>query len=140
PVITVCASFGGAVYLSWFAFTSFRTAHKGENLKIEDGGKSITLKTAVLTTLALTFLNPHVYLDTVVMLGGFGATQPAGTRPFFGLGAVSASFAWFFSLAYSGKILAPVFRKELSWRVLDTGIGCVMIYIAVRLLQFGLSV
>lgn len=106
-------------------------------------GKSfsgLTLKNAIITTLALTYLNPHVYLDTVVMLGGFGAARPPEIRPFFGLGAVSASFIWFFSLAYSGKIIAPLFRKQISWRILDTVIGFIMIYIAVKLILFGIGI
>lgn len=140
PLITKYAAFGGALYLAWFSFRSFKSSVKGESMEINgNGGPSMTLKAAVISTLALTYLNPHVYLDTVVMLGGYGASRPAGLRPFFGLGAVSASFIWFFALAYSGKILAPFFRKKTSWRILDTGIGIVMAYIAYSLVLFGLS-
>lgn len=140
PFITKCAAFGGSLYLAWFAFRCFRSAFKGESMEITGNGDStVTLKSAVITTLALTYLNPHVYLDTVVMLGGFGATRPAGLRPFFGFGAVSASFIWFFALAYSGRALAPLFRKEIAWRVLDTAIGIVMVYISYSLVLFGLS-
>jgi len=74
------------------------------------------------------------------MLGGFGASRPVELRPFFGLGAAMASFVWFFALAYSGSFLAPLFRKEISWRILDSGIGIVMVYIAINLLRFGLAV
>jgi len=141
PLITKYTAFGGALYLAWFSFRSFRSAIKGESMEISgNGGSSMTLKNAVITTLALTYLNPHVYLDTVVMLGGFGASRPSGLRPFFGLGAASASFIWFFSLAFSGRILAPLFRKKISWRILDTGIGIVMAYITYSLVLFGLSV
>jgi L-lysine exporter family protein LysE/ArgO len=140
PLITKCTAFGGALYLAWFALRSFRSALQGESMAINSNGNSSTsVKAAVLTTLALTYLNPHVYLDTVVMLGGFGASRPAGLRPFFGFGAVSASIIWFFALAYSGSILEPFFRKEISWRILDTGIGIVMSYIAFSLVMFGLS-
>ncbi|HPF07902.1 MAG TPA: LysE/ArgO family amino acid transporter [Spirochaetota bacterium] len=140
-LITKYTAFGGAIYLAWFSFRSFSSALKGESMEISgNGDSSITLKAAVITTLALTYLNPHVYLDTVVMLGGFGASRPSGLRPFFGLGAASASFIWFFSLAFSGRILAPLFRKKISWRILDTGIGIVMAYIAYSLVSFGLSV
>jgi L-lysine exporter family protein LysE/ArgO len=141
PLITKCTAFGGALYLAWFSFRSFRSALKGESMDINGSSdSSMTLKAAVITTLALTYLNPHVYLDTVVMLGGFGASRPDWLRPFFGLGAASASFIWFFALAFSGKILAPFFRKKISWRMLDTGIGIVMAYIAYSLVLFGLSV
>lgn len=140
PVITKCAAFGGSVYLAWFAFRCFRSAFKGESMEINNNGDcSMTLRSAVITTLALTYLNPHVYLDTVVMLGGFGATRPAELRPLFGLGAISASFTWFFTLAYSGRLLAPLFSREISWRILDSGIGIVMVYISYSLVRFGIS-
>lgn len=139
-VATKIISFAGAAYLAWFALKCFRSAVKGDYMDIDNESfKSLTLKDAVTITLALTFLNPHVYLDTVVMLGGYGAARPLEIRPFFALGAVSASFTWFFVLAFSGKILAPLFRKEAAWRVLDTAIGFLMIYIAVNLLLFGIN-
>ena len=140
PMVTKGAAGAGAVYLLWFAFKSFRSAVRGETPGIEENSIPGTLKESVFTILLLTYLNPHVYLDTVVMLGGFGAARPAGLRPFFGLGAVCASFTWFFSLAYSGRILAPLFRRQSAWRILDTGIGFVMIYISVRLMIFAAAI
>ena len=141
PLITKAVSIAGAAYLLWFAFRCFHSAFKGESMDINgEVSASLSLKNAVITTLALTYLNPHVYLDTVVMLGGFGAARSPEIRPFFGLGAVSASFIWFFTLAYSGKIIAPLFRKQISWRILDTVIGFVMIYITIKLVLFGLSI
>ncbi|HPS57538.1 MAG TPA: LysE/ArgO family amino acid transporter [Spirochaetota bacterium] len=137
PAVTKAAAGAGALYLLWFAFKSFRSAVKGESMDMDDAGGSGGLKESVITIFALTYLNPHVYLDTVVMLGGFGAARPHELQPFFGLGAVAASFAWFFALAYSGRILAPLFRKPLSWRILDTVIGFVMVYIAFRLVLFA---
>ncbi len=140
PFVTKIISFGGAAYLVWFAFTCFRSAVKGDAMDIDkENFKAMSFKGAVTTTLALTFLNPHVYLDTVVMLGGFGAARPPELRPFFGLGAISASFIWFYALAFSGKILAPFFKKPVAWRVLDAAIGFLMIYIAVNLLLFGIN-
>ena len=137
---TKIISFTGAAYLAWFALKCFLSAVKGDSLDIDsESFKSLSLKGAVTTTLALTFLNPHVYLDTVVMLGGYGAARPAEIRPFFGLGAVSASFVWFYALAFSGKILAPFFKQKAAWRFLDTAIGFLMIYIAVNLLLFGIN-
>lgn len=139
PFVTKTVSICGVVYLSWFAFRCFRSAVKGGSMDIGSGlNGSLSLKEAVIITLALTYLNPHVYLDTVVMLGGFGAARPAEIRPFFGLGAVSASFAWFFALSFSGNLVAPVFKQRRAWRIFDTIIGFVMIYIALKLLLFGL--
>lgn len=137
PLFTKWAAYAGALYLLRFAFRSFRSAIKGEALDMDGESSSRGLKETLTTILALTYLNPHVYLDTVVMLGAFGAARPPELRPFFGAGAVAASFAWFFGLAYSGRILAPLFRKQVSWRVLDTCIGFVMLYIASRLFLFG---
>jgi len=141
PVITKAVSLAGSVYLAWFSFRCFRSAVKGESMDINGGvSDPLSLKKTVITTLALTYLNPHVYLDTVVMLGGFGAARSPEIRPFFALGAVSASFTWFFTLAYSGKILSPLFKRQVSWRILDTVIGFVMIYITVKLVLFGLNI
>lgn len=138
PLVTRTVSIGGAVYLAWFAFRCFRSAIKGELMDINSyGNSSISIRNIIITTLALTYLNPHVYLDTVVMLGGFGAARPPEIRPFFGFGAVTASFVWFFALAYSGKIIAPIFKKQAAWRILDSIIGIVMIYITVKLILFG---
>ncbi len=140
PLITKAVSFGGAVYLSWFSFKCFRSAVKGEVLDLNgEVFTSIPLKGAVMTTLALTFLNPHVYLDTVVMLGGFGAARSPEIRPFFALGAVTASFVWFFALAFSGRFLAPLFKKQTSWRILDSAIGFLMIYITIKLIYYGIN-
>lgn len=137
PAFTKGAAYTGALYLLWFAFKSFRSAVKGESMDMDGGKISGGLKETLITILALTYLNPHVYLDTVVMLGAFGAARPHELRPFFGLGAVAASFTWFFTLAYSGRVLEPLFRKRISWRILDTCIGFVMVYIAFRLFMFG---
>lgn len=92
-----------------------------------------TLGAALATVLALTFLNPHVYLDTVVLLGSLSARYEGEARLAYALGAMAASFAWFFSLGYGARLLAPLFAKPSAWRVLDIGIGVVMAALALRL-------
>jgi L-lysine exporter family protein LysE/ArgO len=94
----------------------------------------LTLKAAVATCLAFTFLNPHVYLDTVVLLGSLSAAYEGVGRLAYGAGAAVASFIWFFGLGYGARLLQPVFARPAAWRVLDVIIGIVMSLLALSLL------
>ena len=96
--------------------------------------QGMALRPAVLACLAFTFLNPHVYLDTVVLLGSLSAAYEGADRVAYGAGAALASFAWFFGLGYGARLLAPVFARPAAWRVLDVLIGCVMSMLALGLL------
>jgi len=124
--------YGGAAFLLVYGARSFIAAWRGGGA-LEAGEGAGSLRRAVLTCLALTWLNPHVYLDTVVLLGSVSAQY--ADRLAFGLGAVSASFVFFFALGYGARLLAPLFRRPESWRVLDAGVGCVMWAIAIGLLR-----
>lgn len=123
--------YGGAAFLLVYGARSFHAAWRGGAV-LEAGARAGSLRRAVLTCLALTWLNPHVYLDTVVLLGAVSAQY--ADRLGFGVGAVAASFVFFFALGYGARLLAPVFRRPASWRVLDAGVGAVMWAIAVGLL------
>jgi L-lysine exporter family protein LysE/ArgO len=90
------------------------------------------LGATLATLLALTWLNPHVYLDTVVLIGSVSAQYP--DRLSFGLGAVTSSFVFFFSLGYGARLLAPLFARPRAWQVLDVLIGVVMWAIAAKLI------
>ena len=92
---------------------------------------------AVRETLAVSLLNPHVYLDTVVLLGAVAATLQAGEKAGFMAGAVSASFLWFMALGFGARLLRPLFRQARTWQLLDAAIGLVMLSIAAGLLQFA---
>ncbi|RYG98130.1 MAG: amino acid transporter, partial [Alphaproteobacteria bacterium] len=92
-----------------------------------------SLKAAVAACLAFTFLNPHVYLDTVVLLGSLSARFEGTGRIAYGAGAVLASFMWFFGLGYGARLLQPVFARPAAWRVLDIVIGLVMAGLAISL-------
>ncbi|MEO0545140.1 MAG: LysE/ArgO family amino acid transporter [Pseudomonadota bacterium] len=130
------AKWGGIAFLTAYALFAFHRAVKPQALDTENGVPDAgTLRAAVATCLALTFLNPHVYLDTVILLGSISTRYDPEVRSFFGGGAVVASFAWFFSLGYGARLLQPLFAKPVSWRVLDIGIGCVMLAIAWSLLK-----
>jgi L-lysine exporter family protein LysE/ArgO len=90
------------------------------------------LGATVAACLAFTWLNPHVYLDTVVLLGSVGA-QYAGQRIAFALGAITSSFLFFFSLGYGARLLRPLFESPKAWRVLDGLIGVTMLLLAAKL-------
>ena len=93
-----------------------------------------TLSRAIATLLAFTFLNPHVYLDTVVLVGGLSGSYEGQARAAFGAGAMTASFVWFFTLGYGARWLAPLFAKPAAWRVLDGLIALVMLLLALSLI------
>jgi L-lysine exporter family protein LysE/ArgO len=132
PTLLEIVRWGGAGFLAWYAVTAFRRALSASALEAADAG-ALTLRAALLQCAAFTWLNPHVYLDTVVLVGGISTTF-GDNRWWYALGAVTASFAWFFALAYGARLLTPLFRKPSAWRVLDTGIGCVMALLALKIL------
>jgi L-lysine exporter family protein LysE/ArgO len=123
---------GGALFLTGYGLRSLRSAWTGGAALLTEGqGGQTALWPAVLTCLAFTWLNPHVYLDTVVLLGAISAQYtPAWV---FGLGAVTASFVFFFTLGYGARLLAPIFARPRAWQVLDALIGVVMLALAVKL-------
>jgi L-lysine exporter family protein LysE/ArgO len=133
PGLIGVVTLGGAVFLASYAFLAFRRAIDPHAMqaKAENG---LTLKAAVATCLAFTFLNPHVYLDTVVLLGSLSAAYEGIARVVYGAGAAVASFAWFFGLGYGARLLQPVFARPAAWRVLDVIIGIVMSLLALSLL------
>ena len=123
---------GGALFLVWYGLTALRRAlHPGR--LAADAGLPATLGTALLTTAAFTWLNPHVYLDTVVLVGSISARFAGSGRAAFAIGAATASFAWFFALGYGARVLAPLFAKPIAWRILDLLIALVMFAIATPL-------
>ena len=125
--------YGGVAFLLFYGFVSARSAWKGGS-SLETEGQQMSRKSAILICLALTWLNPHVYLDTVVLLSSIALQSQA---PFiFGLGAMSGSFLFFFSIGYGAKYLAPIFRSSASWRIFDLVICAIMWTIAVQLLFF----
>jgi len=122
----------GAAFLLAYGARSFRDAFRSAALRPAEAAPA-GLRRVVLTCLALTWLNPHVYLDTVVLIGSI-STQFAQGKGWFAAGAMLASFAFFFSLGYGARLLKPLFANPATWRVLDVAIGLVMWATAARLL------
>jgi L-lysine exporter family protein LysE/ArgO len=124
--------YGGAAFLLWYGWRNAVSAWRGGEALEAEGQATRSLGKAILTLLALTWLNPHVYLDTLVLLGSISAQYP--DRLSFGIGAALASFVFFFALGYGARLLAPLFAKPRSWQVLDGVIALTMWAIAVKLL------
>jgi len=124
---------GGAAFLLAYAAISLRRALNPQAMDTKGRGEG-NLKPAILTCLAFTFLNLHVYLDTVLLVGGLSAGFAGTDRLVYAAGAMSASFVWFFSLGYGARFLIPLFEKPRAWQVLDGLIALVMTAIAVSLL------
>lgn len=137
PLLLELARWGGAAFLFWYGLRAWRAVLGNDSLAVAAGQVQIPLRQALLTVLAMTLLNPHVYLDTVVLLGSIGGQQPADSRLWFALGACCASALWFLSLGYGARLLAPLFAKPLSWRVLDGVVGSVMWSLAAVLALSG---
>lgn len=135
PILTKGAAWGGALFLIIYGALALKAAIKPEETIISANGESAETLGRVLTTVfAFSLLNPHVYLDTVVILGGLGAQYAPSERITFATGACIASFVWFFALAYSARALAPVFGKPSAQRGLDLFVFAVMWTIAAGLI------
>jgi L-lysine exporter family protein LysE/ArgO len=130
PVLLDVIQWTGAVFLFLYGVRAFHAAWKGPgHLQAEDGETQTALK-AASTVLALSLLNPHVYLDTVVLLGGIGARYGWPGNAWFAAGAMCSSVIWFTTLGFGARLLRPLFEKDVSWRVLDVIVGVVMWWIA----------
>ncbi|MSO46509.1 MAG: amino acid transporter [Thermoleophilia bacterium] len=131
-VLTAIALIGGA-YLLWFAFRSFRSAlHPDVLLPSQQEPQAVAA--VALAVLGLTFLNPHVYLDTILLVGTIGASF-GSDRWWFALGAAVASLVWFSALGFGARLLSPLMARPFTWRVLDAAIGVVMLTIAIVLVR-----
>jgi L-lysine exporter family protein LysE/ArgO len=133
PSLLKLVQWGGGAFLVWYGFTAFRRAFAAGALEAGQGG-GMPLKAALAQCAAFTWLNPHVYLDTVVLVGGISTTF-GENRWWYALGAATASFCWFFALGYGARLLTPVFQKPAAWKALDIGIGCVMWLLAIKIVS-----
>lgn len=133
PVVLDAVRWAGVVFLVCYAVLALRRAVHPRVLRAGGATTGTSLRAALTAAAALTFLNPHVYLDTVLLLGSIANHHGAEGRWVFAAGAVMGSFAWFFALAYGARRLAPLFAAPTAWRVLDATIAVVMLSIALSL-------
>jgi L-lysine exporter family protein LysE/ArgO len=132
PTLTVALTLAGTLFLLWYGLRALRRAWRPQALRAA-GGARVSLRVAVAQAAAFTFLNPHVYLDTVLLMGSIGARQPADSRLWFVGGAALASGAWFTTLGFGARLLAPLFSRPRAWQVLDILIGATMLALAAAL-------
>lgn len=125
PWLAPVLRWGGVAFLLWYGFRSFRAALAGPGGLRAEGAAETSLTRTLATIAAFTWLNPHVYLDTVVLLGSVSAQYP-GRALAFGGGAVAASFAFFFGLGYGARLLQPLFARPGGWVILDSLVGVLM--------------
>lgn len=134
PMLPQIMMWGGAAFLFVYGAMRLWAAFKGD-YAMQLSGKSAGLWATLATAAAFTWLNPHVYLDTLGLIGAISTKYDMNIERYaFGIGAVSASFTFFFGLGYGARILAPIMQSARAWRILDIIIGVVMWALAVMLL------
>ena len=132
PQLLKFISIGGGLFLMVYAIFAIRRMVFPETLESRSV-RSLSMVKAISICLALTFLNPHVYLDTVVLVGALAAAWQGSQRLIFTAGAISASFVWFFALGYGARLLGPLFEKQISWQILDALIAIVMAWLGISI-------
>lgn len=132
PQLLKFISIGGGLFLMVYSIFAIRRMIYPETMESRSTG-SMSLARAISICLAFTFLNPHVYLDTVVLVGALAAAWQGQQRLVFAAGAIIASFVWFFALGYGARLLAPLFEKQISWQILDALIAIVMAWLGISI-------
>ena len=122
-----------AIWLAGYGMLRLRDAVIGKSVLIAENSSVNGLVSTLSFLSVLTFANPHVYLDTVVLIGSVSQQFPANTKFAYVLGASMASFVFFFSLAYGAKFLSPIMQKPIAWRILDSFIALVMFSLAIKM-------
>jgi len=134
PALEPAMRYAGAAFLIWYGCRSMLSAFRSNEALVVTAAAATPLWPVLATCLALTFANPHVYLDTVVLLGSLSTGFP-GQEAIFAMGATTASFLFFFSLGFGARFLRPVFANPAAWRILEGAIALVMWAIAINLLR-----
>ena len=126
PMVAHALALASAVFLAVYGWKALRRALQQNGLLANEEGNGLSWAAAMAQAAAFTLLNPHVYLDTVLLVGSIGAQQPASLQPWFVAGASSASLLWFCALGFGARWLAPLFAQPRAWQVLDILIGLTM--------------
>jgi len=139
PDLARALALAGAAFLAVYGWQALRRARQSSRLQATEAGMGLSRRAALAQAAAFTLLNPHVYLDTVLLVGSIGAQQPAVLRPWFVTGASVASLVWFGLLGFGARWLAPWFARPKAWQVLDGLIGLTMWVLAILLVRHALA-
>ncbi len=139
PLLLNLVTWGGVAFLLWYGWGALRNAFSGDIEMASEVVMQHSRWRIIATLMAVTWLNPHVYLDTFVVLGSLGGQLPQEARYWFALGTISASLVWFFGLALLAAWLSPVLRTGKAQRIINLLVGLVMWFIAFKLAQQGLA-
>jgi L-lysine exporter family protein LysE/ArgO len=137
PTLARGLALGGAVFLAVYGWRALQRARQISALAVTSMGQGLSQRAALLQAAALTLLNPHVYLDAVLLVGSIGAQQPAPLQVWFAAGACMASLLWFSALGFGARWLAPWFAKPRAWQVLDGLIGVTMWVLSALLVSYA---
>ena len=137
PIGMALLTWGGVLFLSWFGVRSLRCAWRGSQVGLADSPQQMGAKSVLAMTLGVTLLNPHVYLDTLMLLGSVGSQVAVSLRPAFAAGAMLASLVWFYSLALGAAALAPWLAKGRVQQGIDLLVGIIMLILALQLARGG---
>lgn len=139
PQLARALALAGAAFLIFYGWSALRRARHAHRLQAAADGASLSRRAAIAQAAAFTLLNPHVYLDTVLLVGSISAQQPAGLQGWFVAGASAASLFWFTLLGVGARWLAPWFARPKAWQVLDTFVGLTMLVLAALLVRGALQ-
>lgn len=141
PQAAAALALAGGLFLLVYGLSSARAAWQGNKQlnALADNAQHNTAFKAILTTLALTLLNPHAYVDTIMLIGGSAAALPIDSKLHFLTGSLLASALWFIAIGYGSRLLLPLFRRASTWQILDSLIALMMLYLAYGLFQQAAS-
>jgi L-lysine exporter family protein LysE/ArgO len=139
PMLARGLALGGAAFLAVYGWRALQRARQISALDVTASGQTLSRVAALAQAAAFTLLNPHVYLDTVLLVGSIGAQQPASLQGWFAAGASTASLLWFSALGFGARWLAPWFARPRAWQVLDALIGVTMWVLSALLVRHVLN-